>query len=135
MHFCENCGNMYYIKLNKEDGNNLVYYCRNCGNEKINLDKSNICVLDIDFKKSEKSYDTIINEYTKFDPTLPRIHHINCPNPECKTNHTNDANDANDLEISDTKKDIIYLRYDDENMKYLYICSTCNFVWKSNNIN
>ena len=36
MHFCIECGNMYYLKLkNMEDNssNNLVYYCRKCGNK------------------------------------------------------------------------------------------------------
>ena len=40
MHFCKECGNMYYLKLkNIEDnsGNNLVYYCRKCGNEDENI--------------------------------------------------------------------------------------------------
>ena len=32
---------------------------------------------------------------------------------------------------SSAGSDIIYLRYDDENMKYLYICSSCNFTWKT----
>ena len=33
MHFCSECGNMYYIKIDSEDKNNLIYYCRKCGNE------------------------------------------------------------------------------------------------------
>ena len=31
MHFCENCGNMYYIELNQNDTETLIYNCRNCG--------------------------------------------------------------------------------------------------------
>ena len=33
MHFCSNCSNMYYIRINSDDPNKLVYYCRKCGNE------------------------------------------------------------------------------------------------------
>ena len=33
MHFCKVCKNMYYIRLKGEDSNNLIYYCRKCGNE------------------------------------------------------------------------------------------------------
>ena len=31
MNFCENCGNMYYLKLSSENGNQLIYNCRKCG--------------------------------------------------------------------------------------------------------
>ena len=29
MHFCEKCSNMYYISLQDDDSNKLIYYCRN----------------------------------------------------------------------------------------------------------
>ena len=142
MHFCEKCDNMYYIKLNKEDSNTLIYYCRNCGNEKTDLTKENICVLDIDLKKSEKSYNSVVNEFSKYDPTLPHITHIQCPNPDCIVNKTIEAQGENTEGVETTesddkkvKNDIIYMRYDDENMKYLYVCKHCDFTWKSNNLN
>ena len=28
-------------------------------------------------------------------------------------------------------REIIYIRYDDTNMKYVYLCSTCDIVWKT----
>ena len=28
--------------------------------------------------------------------------------------------------------EIIYLRYDNENMKYIYLCTSCNYSWKNN---
>ena len=31
MDFCSNCDNMYYIKLENEECDKIVYYCRNCG--------------------------------------------------------------------------------------------------------
>ena len=37
MHFCSKCDNMYYIKLMEQNNNNLVYYCRHCGNEDVNI--------------------------------------------------------------------------------------------------
>lgn len=51
MHFCSNCQNMYYIRINVEDNNNLVYYCRNCGNEDSNLGVDSICVSKTYLKK------------------------------------------------------------------------------------
>ena len=46
MHFCENCGNMFYIELNKNDPDTLIYYCRNCGNknDKLINELNNNCV-------------------------------------------------------------------------------------------
>ena len=39
MDFCSECDNMYYIKLNDEE-NELVYYCRKCGNVDNNQTKN-----------------------------------------------------------------------------------------------
>ena len=120
MHFCSNCSNMYYIRINTDDPNSLVYYCRNCGTEDKSLAITNVCVSNLQIKKSEQTFSHIINKYTKLDPTLPRINSILCPNPDCNTN------------IKNEPREIIYIRYDDTNMKYVYMCSTCDTVWKTN---
>ena len=119
MHFCNICNNMYYIRIDSEDSNKLIYYCRNCGNEDGLLTVDNVTVSKTQVKKNEQQFSHIINKYTKLDPTLPRISKILCPNPDCDTN-THDA-----------EREIIYIRYDDVNMKYMYLCSTCDLVWKS----
>ncbi len=121
MHFCSNCSNMYYIRINSDDPNSLVYYCRQCGNEDKIIAVDNVCVSKTQIKKSEQSFNYIINKYTKLDPTLPRINNILCPNPDCNTN------------TKDEPREIIYIRYDDVNMKYIYLCSTCDTVWNTNN--
>ena len=119
MHFCSQCQNMYYISINPDDTNSLVYYCRNCGNKDSTLSISNVTVSKVQLKKSEQEFSHIINKYTKLDPTLPRINKILCPNPGCSTN------------TDETPREIIYIRYDDINMKYVYLCSTCDTVWKT----
>ena len=118
MHFCSNCSNMYYTRINADDPNKLVFYCRKCGNEDSLLAAENICVSKTHIKKSEQSFNHIINKYTKYDSTLPRINNILCPNSDCPTNK-----DGKDREI-------IYIRYDDVNMKYVYLCSDCDTVWQ-----
>ena len=118
MHFCSNCENMYYIRINEDDPNKLVYYCRHCGHENTNLSVENVTVSKLQIKKSEQSFNHIINKYTKLDPTLPRINTILCPNVDCETNTKN------------KEREIIYIRYDDTNMKYVYLCSSCDTVWK-----
>ncbi len=120
MHFCNVCSNMYYIRIDADNPNKLVHYCRKCGNEDTLLAVENVCISKVNVKKSEQSFNHIINKYTKLDPTLPRINNILCPNSECETN------------TNGKEREIIYIRYDDVNMKYVYLCSECNTVWKIN---
>jgi len=119
MHFCSTCQNMYYIRIDAEDSNKLIYYCRNCGNEDSTITVDNVCVSKVKVQKGEQQYSHIINKYTKLDPTLPRVSKILCPNQECSTN------------THDVPREIIYIRYDDVDIKYIYLCSTCDTVWKT----
>ena len=124
MNFCNGCNNMYYLKINTGEDNTadkLIFYCRNCGNEETNLSAENICVSSFENVDNNDNYNTYINEYTKLDPTLPRTNNIKCPNSNCGTNSTTDP----------TKREIIYVRYNDNEMKYVYMCSACNTIWKT----
>jgi len=117
MHFCIICNMMYYIRIDANDPNKLIYYCRKCGNEDNLLTVDNVCVSKTQIKKGEQNFENIINKYTKLDPTLPRINSILCPNSECDTNKL------------DKPREIISIRYDDINLKYIYMCSSCDKVW------
>lgn len=123
MHFCSQCGNMYYIKLLGLSEDNLIYYCRKCGYEDntISNDIKNLCVSKTHISNNTKLYSQVVNKYTKLDPTLPRIKNIKCPNDSCVTNTQSSQDDH----------EIIYLRYDDTNMKYVYLCNSCDYVWKT----
>ena len=116
MKFCTECQNMYYIAIDETNSNNLNYYCRFCGHKDEKITEDGMVVLKTQFKKSEQKFNHMVNKYTKYDPTLPRKNNMKCPNADCTTAH---------------EPDIIYLRYDDENMKYLYICANCDFTWKT----
>lgn len=126
MHFCNKCENMLYIRLLGEESDSLVYYCRNCGETDATITKENICVLQSDIVLKEKAYLHEINEYTKLDPTLPRTNNIKCPNQSCSSNQS-----STEGQEERTKNDVIYLRYDDVNMKYIYICTICDKIWKT----
>ena len=121
MHFCIKCDNMYYLKISNENSNNLIYYCRNCGYEDTDSSVDNICVSRTQVKRSEQKYSHVINEYTKQDPTLPRINTIKCPKIDCPSNVDEDK----------VSRDVLFIRYDDINMKYIYMCSKCDTVWKT----
>ena len=134
MHFCSQCENMYYIRLDEDNANKLIYYCRHCGNEDSNIVTDNVSVSKILVKNNEQNFSNIINKYTKLDPTLPRVNNILCPNPLCETNLLEEK--KNDKEQSPlAEREIIYIRYDDTNMKYIYLCSTCDTAWKMDNTN
>jgi DNA-directed RNA polymerase subunit M/transcription elongation factor TFIIS len=122
MHFCSVCNNMYYLRIDEKNPNKLDYYCRNCGHEDKLLAHDNMCISKTFVKKNDQSFNHIINEYTKLDPTLPRVNTILCPNPDCETN------------TNKVKREIIYIRYDDTNMKYVYLCSECSTIWQTNNV-
>ncbi len=119
MKFCSECGNMYYIKLSSNNKMNvLVYYCRNCGKEENDsLSGDDVCVYTTQIKKGKQQFHHNINQFTKFDPTLPRVDTIPCPNDACPNKNKNN--------------EVIYIRYDDANQLYIYLCSTCDTVWRT----
>jgi hypothetical protein len=130
---------MYYIRLDAENPEALVYYCRHCGDETSFLEGQGVasggmpaageetsqltCVSKTWVKNAEPSFQYIVNKYTKLDPTLPHTNKMLCPNADCATNKK-----KGDKEM---ERDIIYIRYDDVNIKYLYLCSTCDTTWKT----
>jgi DNA-directed RNA polymerase subunit M/transcription elongation factor TFIIS len=101
----------------------LSYYCRNCGYQDNNV-TDNYCALKTENTFGSQIYNYTINEFTKMDPTLPRIYNKECINPECKTNKLNDKGEKPTAEI-------IYMRYDDSNLLYVYICVECDATWKT----
>ena len=171
MHFCIKCSNMYYIRLSEEDPNSIVYYCRNCGHENKNITLDSVTISRTNFKSSKQKYNSIINKYTKMDPTLPRINTIKCPNQACKSNQEHEHAHAEtprsraarsegskskasisaeaaavvpsvagvDISVEEqgggagehTGREIIYLRYDDVNMNFVYLCPVCDSVWNT----
>ena len=117
MHFCKKCDNMYYLKLNEDDPNKLIYYCRHCGDESTDLTNDDNCILKMQVKRNEEKYVHVMNEYTKLDPALPTITTIQCPNTECKKDKSDN--------------DVLYIRYDDINIKCIYMCKKCDTTWKT----
>jgi len=122
MKFCSTCSNMYYIKLEGENCDKISYYCRNCGNINNDLIEQGKCILKENITKNENKFNISINKYTKLDNTLPRINYIKCPNEKCLSN-------ASEFDV--VNREIIYIRYDHISMKYMYLCSHCDFTWNT----
>lgn len=124
MNFCSNCDNMYYIKLNEEE-NELVYYCRNCGTVDDSPTENSLVISSADFKNEDTFISSFINSYTKHDPTLPRTNLLKCPNNNCISNVKDGDNDK-----VNKNSEIICIRYNATELKYIYLCSYCDTAWK-----
>lgn len=117
--FCDDCDNVMYVYLDKEEEIPKLYlYCKACLNKKPydgNLLYNNDHNIDV----SESINN---NKYINYDITLPHIKsdNIKCPNEQCKS-------------ITDKlQSDIIYMKYDNNNMKYIYTCNYCSQKWTNN---
>jgi len=113
MEFCSVCQNLLTIQSRKDDAGNefIVNFCRCCNFEKSIPNSTNTSVFKKTFGKNKKLFkDLYISKYTKDDPTLPKIN-IECT--KCKN------------------KDVVFVRTDEDNMNYLYVCRNvnCNYNW------
>ena len=119
-HFCKQCQNMTFLYT--DESKNLIHHCKACLYSEPYLKKNN-CIYSIQFKKYDNSDYINSNPYITHDITLPKIKNnpnIKCVNPECSS-------------ITEDKEcDITYIKYDMENMKYIYICNHCGQKWKNN---
>lgn len=123
MKFCDKCGNYYFISIDYLDENNLIYFCRNCKQTDVGNVIGDSVVAKIETTDGEQLYNYAINEYTKLDPTLPRLYNKECINPECPTNAAGRGDSRPPAEI-------IYMRYNNAALKYVYLCTTCDACWK-----
>ena len=124
--FCQFCQNKLYHQV---ENDSLLYFCYVCGEKEDTIQTNGICVLNIDYgdsMHSVKPTEHIINKYTKHDPTLPHIH-LPCPNTSCSSYKGKSESDRANI-----TSDVIYLRYDNVQMKHLYVCCDCDFIWKTN---
>lgn len=116
MRFCNTCNNMFYVRVN--DTKDLEYYCKFCNNSVVEpKTNGSILVIDDNTVDDDIRYKQFVNKNIIHDPTLPRVNNIQCPNENC-TKHKDEDNE------------VIYLKYDFSNMKYLYFCCKCNHFWR-----
>ena len=92
--------------------------CKNCGYQE--EDATGGLILEIDLKeKTSEGYKILINQYTEFDPTLPHVTSIKCPNDRCESN------------TGSKERDVLYMKFDPVALKFLYICTVCKEQWRS----
>ena len=117
--FCGACGNIYKMRLEMGGaGNNLYWVCLSCG-DMIKQQGGCLLVETLVQERASEGYRILLNEFTRQDATLPHVKTIKCPSEACGSNQTG------------AEKDVIYIKYDPVNMKYLYICNVCGEAWRS----
>lgn len=117
MDFCDYCNNMYYIK--EDDENKIMFYCKNCSAVKMIDDINEPKKIAMNNQDSTKEkYIKYINQNIVYDNTIPHVNNIDCPNKECTKDPTKD-------------NDVLYIKYDKSQIKYLYCCSYCKYFWTS----
>jgi len=117
MDFCEFCENMLYVRDVTEENDptfTVELYCKNCKFTKPISEDNKAMLLMENHYNTERSFEQFANADIEFDPTLPHVDNIKCPNPVC---------DAK-------KNDVIYMKYDPHNILYVYFCVNCKHFWK-----
>lgn len=114
MRFCEICQNMLYLT---EEENNLKLYCKNCNFSTIEKsnDENNITIATKKLGIDKLNFKSYMTPNIVYDVTLPRVNNIKCPSVDCKPE----------------QNEVIYVKYDHDNMKYLYCCCNCRTFWRS----
>ena len=123
MRFCPVCAYYLYL-LSSDEGASLQLLCRHCGHKEDMAPKSSedTLILETSFNSAGaqgKAAVSQLNEFTKLDPTLPRLKTISCPNQACPT------------QADATQRNILYIKTDAKNLKYQYCCTVCNTQWSS----
>jgi DNA-directed RNA polymerase subunit M/transcription elongation factor TFIIS len=113
MEFCGVCDNMLYIK---NENDKVFYKCNCCLKETTSFDTSSKCISKTKLHKESTSYKPFVNDNVFVDPTLPCIHNVTCPNAACSKN-------------AEQENEVIYIKYDNTGMKYLYACKHCKHFW------
>lgn len=110
MKFCEVCANMMYIRT----GTTMIMYCKHCSHE---ASQAESLISTVQSGDGHADYKQFLTTDLRYDRTLPRVRHIPCPNPDCTS--------------TDKTREVIYVKYDNVNLKYLYHCCTCDQFWTS----
>jgi DNA-directed RNA polymerase subunit M/transcription elongation factor TFIIS len=127
--FCPVCRNYLALRASRDASseemkeadthvNTLRRFCNNCGYTETADHGGLIMEMNLQETTSD-GYKILLNEFTRYDPTLPHVQNIKCPNEVCKSN------------TGEKQRDVIYMKYDPTNLKYLYICNVCNEHWRS----
>lgn len=120
MEFCPHCDNYIFVNYEKVgDKFKVIHKCNNCGytSDKTKELKEDSCMYNNPHNINKLQYYVKHKENIKYDPTIPHIDVIPCPNKSCVCN------------TSDTRSDVLYINLDVNKLYMLYICNHCSTHW------
>lgn len=115
LRYCPKCNNHLVFDITE---NSLVRICRKCAYKEEETEGGLVLETVVQEKASE-AYKVLLNEFTRQDPTLPHVQNIPCPNEACMSRKGVE------------KADVIIIKSDPVNLKYIYICNVCSTQWRS----
>jgi len=125
MEFCPDCDNLLYLKIEDEDNNTSLtkkcYNCKFCRPVDMKSKDTNKCLYQNMNQVDKLQYYVAKKENLRYDPTIPHINVIPCPNQKCSS-------------YSGDKNDIFYVSLNDDKQLYLYVCNNCMTHWTNENI-
>ncbi len=137
MNFCPKCENYLYLEqgyeeiviseTKKQKKYHLNRRCRTCGYVEVDHQGGLVNETIVQERASE-GYKILLNEFTRQDPTLPHVSTLPCPNT---TGNAAENKPICPTHSSNAKRDVIIIKYDAQNMKFLYICNVCGEQWRS----
>ena len=116
INFCKTCDNLLFL-YSDEETQQLYMGCKNCGSKEEYNDSK--CIYNNNYK-IDLSETINQNQNLVEDLTLPSIKNnpnIKCPNVECESNK------------GSVESELLYIKYDSTDMKYLYVCKHCSQKW------
>ena len=115
--FCTVCDNYLYLQVEGET-QTLQRMCRNCGFKDTEDQGGLVSEMHIE-QRSAEGY-TLINEFTLKDKRLPHLYGtMKCISDKCPS------------ATQGKESDIVYIKYDTENLRYIYMCYLCQATWRS----
>jgi DNA-directed RNA polymerase subunit M/transcription elongation factor TFIIS len=113
--FCDLCDNMTYVRTAETSG--LLSFCNYCNTtQPIDTARHSIVMSDISYNDEQAKYQHFLTPRIHDDPTLPRVSDIACPNAACTRAEGQDNS-------------VLFIKYDAQNMCFLYSCSHCKHFW------
>ena len=111
---CPICKYALTIRVNDQS---LYLECKDCAYSE--QTKGGLVHETLVKETNSKSYEILVNEFTRQEPTLPYMKDLKCHNSNCPSN------------LGSQEKKVYYLKYNDIEMKYIYLCANCDQTWTS----
>ncbi len=115
--WCPICRNMLYIKINTE--NEYTDYCKNCSYQEIDVSTESKVIIN-SFYDEKEDFSAYVNRHIKYDKTIPKVNNIKCQNKKC-------------CKKEEDENEIMIIKYDNINLKYIYLCCYCDNYWSNDN--